>query len=269
MKRCVFASVVAALLLSGCATEDTARYSKAARATVLVESSHGYGTGFIIRRANRLFIFTAAHVVRECNDLTVHQEIRHENRKVGESIFSASVIARDEKADLAVLWLDAPADYFGHVEFDLGTFLPGTPVYSVGNFYGPKLPQSFSTGVISQLGVHPTSEFPWPIADQMTCLVINGSSGGPVFDYSDRVIGVVVGTFFPGIEFFVPLRAVESFAKENSVRWLLHGFWCPTDAQLSSLKLFAKYVAPEPKPDHIIFVSPTIPDNSKPKTKTK
>jgi S1-C subfamily serine protease len=258
----VSALLGALLLFSGCSADGPARYSRAERATVLIESEHGYGSGFIVRRSQRLFVFTASHVVSQCNVLKIHQDVTFEGHKSGTATFTATVIARDDKLDLAVLWLDAPPNYFGHVEFDLGTFPPGTPVYCVGNFYGLRLPGSYSTGVISQVGVRPSENFAWPIADQMTALIVPGSSGGPVFDSSDRVIGVVVATAFPGIEFFVPLRAVNLFATQQHTRWLMHGFWCPTDEALSVMAAHAAYVAPVSPP---VISSPAVPDNPAPK----
>ncbi len=221
-------------------------YARAQKATVLVQSDHGSGSGFIVQRGSRVFVWTAAHVVRGCNTLKIHQYIRYENRKTGESVFDAVVIARDSSADLALLWLDAPPAYFSSISFGTGTAPPGTAVYHVGNFDGPAFDGSISTGVISQVGVHPDGiGFPWPVADQMTSLVVPGSSGGAVFNRLGSVIGVVVGNYLPGVEFFVPLRVLEDFVAREHVEWALRGVLCPRDELLKLNAVHAAVVVKE------------------------
>jgi S1-C subfamily serine protease len=212
------------------------KYQVAQHSTILIESGHGYGSGFVVQRGERLFVWTAAHVVARDNVVKVRQVIRFENHKVGETVFKARVIARDTTADLALLWLDAPPSYFSPVRFHKqNDNLPvGSHVFHVGNFYGPPFDGSVSTGVISQIGVLPSEilDWPWPVVDQTTMTVIPGSSGGPVFDDSGKIIGVVVGHVSPGVEFFVPLREMVVFVHRQRADFALNFGDAPRDAVL-------------------------------------
>jgi S1-C subfamily serine protease len=231
------------------------KYQVAQRSTVLIESGHGYGTGFVVQRGERLFVWTAAHVVARDNVVKVRQVIRFENHKVGETTFKAIVIARDNTADLALLWLDAPPSYFSPVRFHKqNDILPvGSHVFHVGNFYGPPFDGSVSTGVISQIGVLPSEilDWPWPVVDQTTMTVIPGSSGGPVFDDSGKIIGLVVGHVSPGMEFFVPLREMVLFTHRQRADFALNSSDSPSDSVLFRMAIKAAW-----KPD-VVSLTPT------------
>jgi S1-C subfamily serine protease len=224
----------------------------AQRATVSVKAKTGEGSGVVIRRENsrgqpRLFIWTAAHVVDEADDYSVviRQIIRNEGHKVGTLDFKAKLILRsDASIDLALLWMDAPPGYFSGAEFDTGELRIGQPLYHVGNFFGEVFDDSFSTGVLSQFGAHPGRSWPWgdQFLDQMTTLIVPGSSGGPVFNAeNDRLVGIAVGwAGLPGISFFVPLRTIIPFAHQTGFAWAVYGSGCPNDSELRALAL--KYV---------------------------
>jgi len=236
------------------------KYEQAQNATVLIESAHGFGSGFVVQRGPRLFVWTAAHVVRECNLLKIRQVIRFEGHKVGESAFLATVIARDEKLDLALLYLDAPGNYFSPVRFSHTDVLPvGVELYHVGNFAGPRLDGSVSTGILSQIGISPGFDgWPWPVVDQMTTIIVPGSSGGPVFTGNGSVVGVAVGHVSPGVEFFVPLRAMILFTQQHNVRFALGANYCPSDGELYRLAGISKYIPPEPI---VTLPLPELPKN--------
>lgn len=230
-------------------------YEDAQRATVIVKPKTGEGSGVVIHRQNRfgkqrLFVWTAAHVVNEADDYSVviRQIVRNEGYKVGNMEFKARLILRsDASVDLALLWIDAPPEYFGGAEFDTGEIRLGHPLYHVGNFFGETYDDSFSTGVLSQFGANRGKNWPWgdQFLDQMTTLIVPGSSGGPVFNAeSDKLVGIAVGwAGFPGISFFVPLRTLVPFSHQTGFDWAVYGNWCPTDAELKGFAL--KYV---PKP---------------------
>lgn len=244
---------VAILTFEACNPKSN-RYAAAQKATVSVKAQTGEGSGVVIRRANRfgqtrLFVWTAAHVVDGADDCTVviRQVIRNEGHKVGTSDFKAKIILRsNENIDLALLWLDAPPEYFSFAEFDTQLLQVGSQLYHVGNFLGEKFDDSFSTGVLSQFGAHPGQGWPWGenFLDQMTTLIVPGSSGGPVFNSeNDKLVGIAVGwAGIPGVSFFVPLRTIVPFANQTGFAWAVYGNYCPTDAELRGFAL--KYVPP-------------------------
>lgn len=224
--------------------KHAARYSRAQQSTVLVESTLSFGSGFVLKRDNglpRVFVVTAAHVVAGVNDVQVHKTFRVDGHKAGTGTFTAHVIARDKALDLALLWLDAPEHFFVASAFDGATILPvGTPVFHCGNFNGPVLEDSITTGVVSQVGVE-NEKFPWLFVDQTSAIAIRGCSGGAIFsERSGSVVGVLVGTFTPGANFFVPARAVHTFCVVQHVEWAFSGDSCPSDAKLLQLQESAK-----------------------------
>lgn len=261
MKRFFVIAFAAALLLSGCACEN--KYERAQRSTVLIEGDEKFGSGFVVQRRNpehadKLFIWTAAHVVRGINDVKIHQVILHNGHKVGEKLFAAKVIARDDIIDLALLSMDAPPRYFCPVKFCGSRPIPpvGTPVYHCGNFLGPRFPGSVSTGVISQLDAA-LSDWHWPFLDQTSAIVMHGSSGGALWqEYDDTVVGVVVGLLEPGVAFFVPTRAVSFFAEQHHVFFAVRGTNCPSDSVLDKLIDSAKVVPSAKEP-----AGPPAPDS--------
>jgi S1-C subfamily serine protease len=196
-------------------------------------------------------VWTASHVVDTVNETRIVQVIRSEGVKVGEVFFNASVIARDKESDLAVLWIQhAPPNYFTPVKF-AGGAVPrvGSPVYHAGNFRGKVFDRSVSRGIVSQTGVRsPAGErWTWKVTDQADIHVIYGSSGGPLFDENQNILGLIVGLspYVPGIAFFVPTRAVFSFAEEKNLMWAVSGSFAPSEAELFKLAKSAEVTPPE------------------------
>lgn len=212
------------------------KYQHAQRATLLVEASTGYGTGFVVQRGNKLFVWTANHVIGNDNEVKIRSIIRFASTKVGESTFAAKVIARDAAMDIALLHLEAPPSYFESVTFGpIAAADVGTEVYHVGNFFGPALDNSVSTGIVSQVGVSDDSfSWQWIIADQASCAIVSGSSGGPIFSGDGKVIGVAVARRDVA-SFFVPVRALAVFAEANNVRFALDADEAPSYSKLNAL----------------------------------
>lgn len=213
-------------------------YETAQRATTLIVTpTGGSGSGFVVRRDKRLFIFTAAHVVDDCDTVTARNYIRHAGTRVGHTEFSARVIARNDSLDAALLWMIAPAEYFDSVEFaNSDVMRVGASVYHVGNYYGADFDSSVSIGIVSQIGIEQVG-WPWKFPlDQTTAFVTYGSSGGGIFRHSDnRVIGILVGGCRPGvsdINFFVPVRALRQWAKSEGLLWAMYGDASPEESTL-------------------------------------
>lgn len=205
------------------------------------------GSGVVVKRSNRLFLWTAAHVVSDCDTVAVRSYIRAEGSRVGHFEFSASVIARNDKLDVALLWLVAPAEYFDAAIFSDATPLRvGQSVYHVGNFSGG-FDDSVSTGVISQIGVPPNiPNWPWvrPL-DQTTSFIDSGSSGGGIFRHdNNQLAGILVGGDRPGvsdINVFVPVREILKWTRADSLTWAVYGNLCPADSVLESASLVAAH----------------------------
>jgi S1-C subfamily serine protease len=227
-------------------------------ATVIIRDAGGTGSGAVVRRTNaqgstRLFIWTAAHVVSDSDEVIIETKVRNEYRKVGTVSFKARVVMRAPAEDIALLWLDAPDGFFNHVEFDdVEQRELGAEVFHVGNFLGT-LDDSLSWGRISQFGIDGGTL--WRSVDQADMLILPGSSGGPMFSYDSRkVLGIVVGwPRQPGVNFYVPLRTIRGVARRESVYWAIYGAYAPEDSALDKFveksKLTKDESVPATKPE--------------------
>jgi S1-C subfamily serine protease len=222
--------------------------------TVLIRASDGQGSGVVVERHNskgtRVFVWTANHVVEKDSEVEIHKAIRTEGHRVGEAIFKAKVIGRDVARDVAVLWVDAPAGYFRAAEFASDEPLKvGTPLTHVGNAHGNAFEDSVSTGILSQIGLHPDG-WPWVLTDQGAFAATFGCSGGPVFRQSDReVVGLLVGGVVgSGYINFVPVRIISEFANGNGYSWAVRGSTCPNDPFLNALAFRDSLLTAKPDP---------------------
>lgn len=236
------AFLVAIPVIHGKKISERGSYARMQQSTVLIRASDGQGTGVVVERVNeqghtRVFVWTANHVVEKDTEVEIHKAIRAEGHKVGEVVFKAEVIGRDLARDVAVLWVDAPAGYFRAAEFASNRPLQvGAPLTHVGNAHGDAFEDSVSTGILSQVGLHPT-DWPWVLTDQGAFAATFGCSGGPVFSQdSHKIVGLLVGgAVGSGYINFVPVRVIEDFANVNALHWALRGNWCPGDDLLRGL----------------------------------
>lgn len=223
-------------------------YERAQNSTVLIVCPSGaQGSGVVVKRGARLFVWTAAHVVDDCDSVVIRSYIRHNGERVGHMDFTARVLERNDSLDVALLWLVSPESYFESADFaGPEPARVGDSVYHVGNYWGAEFDGSVSTGVISQIGVRPKySDWPWKFPlDQTTAFVVYGSSGGGIFRHSDnKLIGIIVGGPAPGqadVNLFVPIRAIHSWATDVSILWAMYGTQSPDEKVLSLAALRAE-----------------------------
>ena len=148
------------------------------RAIVLVESSGGSGTGFIIDTGGRLI--TNAHVVERDARVLVQMH--------DETVYVADVLGIDEIADLAVVQLQ-PGRLLHPVPLgDSSLAQVGDEVIAMGYPLGFK---TVTTGIVSA-----TNVIFGGVEHIQTDAAINpGNSGGPLLNSAGQVIGVNVGKF--------------------------------------------------------------------------
>ncbi len=231
------------------------RYQVAQRESVLIVSPNGgQGTGVVFRKDTRVFVLTAAHVVAGFSKVDVRIVIHNDDHKVGYTSFTGRVVALDSLVDAALIYVDAPTNYFRFAEFD--SLIPpavGTPVFHCGNFLGEDFDTSISLGVVANVGVRPNGAWPWAVTDETTCAISPGSSGGPVFNSTnDKVIGLVVGlvpNLGDPVKVYIPVRVIAAWASLNRLSWIFDG----TPAPL----VLPSYVPPPPEiPVLIPLLSP-------------
>lgn len=169
-----------------------------------VENSLGSG---VIVRSNGTVV-TNAHVIRGADELRVVLNDRRE--------FDATVIAKDEDLDIAVLQIDTAGEQLPTLRLQQdGDREIGDIVLAIGNPFG--VGQTVTSGIISALGrtnVSNSSSF-----IQTDAAVNPGNSGGALVNLSGELIGVNTAIFSRsggsnGIGFAIPAelvgRAVDS-----------------------------------------------------------
>ena len=159
------------------------------------------GSGFIVDPSG--YVVTNSHVT---GDATKVEVTLQDNSK-----YTAKIIGRDPKTDLAVLKINAdkPLPY---VKFgDSSAAQVGDWVMAVGNPFG--LGGTVTTGIISARGrdIH---SGPFDDFLQIDAPINRGNSGGPTFNLEGEVIGINTAIYSPnggsvGIGFAVPSNVAK------------------------------------------------------------
>jgi serine protease Do len=192
----------------------------------------GAGTGFVIDSAG--YVVTNEHVVHDADEVLV--------RLADEREFSAKVVGRDPKLDLALLKLDAakdlPAARLGTSE----SLRIGEHVLAVGNPFG--LGHTVTLGIVSAksrtIGAGPYDDF-----IQTDASINPGNSGGPLFNWRGEVVGIntAIRPDANNIGFAIPIDALRDVLpqlrdKGRVVRGKLGLVFQPISAELAkALKL--------------------------------
>jgi serine protease Do len=162
----------------------------------------GLGSGFIVDPAG--YIVTNNHVVDGAHDVKV--------TLTGGKEYTAKVIGRDPKTDLAVVKIDAgkPLPYvaFG----DSASERDGEWVIAVGNPYG--LGGTVTAGILSAHG-RDINDGDYGGFLQIDAPINPGNSGGPLFNQKGQVIGVDTAIYSPsggsvGIGFAIPSNLAKN-----------------------------------------------------------
>ena len=160
------------------------------------------GSGFIIDASG--YVVTNNHVVGNAGKVEVTLQ--------DDSKYTAKIIGRDPKTDIAVLKINAdkPLPYvtFG----DSAAAQVGDWVMAVGNPFG--LGGTVTTGIISARGrdIH---SGPFDDFLQIDAPINRGNSGGPTFNLDGQVIGINTAIYSPnggsvGIGFAVPSNVAKT-----------------------------------------------------------
>ena len=139
------------------------------------------GSGFIVDPAG--YIVTNEHVVQRAADLKI--EVTMNDGK----IYAARYITGDEKKDLALIKIEAKAD-FPFIDLNnLSPNLLGQTVLVVGNAlgYGSSISRGILSGTKRDITVE---EVNYKNVLQTDAAINPGNSGGPLVDLSGRLVGV-------------------------------------------------------------------------------
>lgn len=179
-------------------------------------TSSGFGTGFVVSAAGH--IVTNNHVIDGCSEL--------KGNLTGEAAMVLRVVSADAKNDLALLQPTSAATFKDFARIRDRSFHSGDSVVAIGFPYHGLLTSDFSvtTGIVSSLsGTQNDTRFL-----QISAPVQPGNSGGPLFDTSGQIVGVVTrkldalrlavatGTIPENINFAIKTGALRDFL-DNSV----------------------------------------------------
>jgi serine protease Do len=177
------------------------------------------GSGFII--SNDGYILTNYHVI----------ELAHANNLpisvvLNDSLtYKATVVGFDSDSDVAVIKIDAtglnPA-FIGNSD-DIRV---GQRIYAVGNPFGDFV-YTMTDGIVSALDRVVSLERKTINAFQFSAAVNSGNSGGPIYNTSGEVVGIVTAKVVrgnvEGIGFAIPINDAIEIASELIERGYLSG----------------------------------------------
>lgn len=168
------------------------------KAVVLVETEGRVGTGFIISGDG--LVVSAYHVVGKNASGTIRLQ-------GGKTYWIREVVHTDSLHDVAVLRVDGsglPAVRLGNSD----NIRVGERVVAIGSPFG--LENTVSEGIISAVRTVPTDEGDVKII-QTSAPVSPGNSGGPLFNSSGEVIGIVIFQLVRGqnLNFAIPINYVQ------------------------------------------------------------
>lgn len=176
---------------------------------------NGMGTGVIVDE--RGYIITNHHVVDGVRKITVTTAERES--------YTARLVSRDLKTDLAIIKIDADAKLPVIEIGGSSDLMPGETVIAVGNAYGYE--HTVTRGIVSALHrtVQVSDAQSYEDLIQTDASINPGNSGGPLLNIEGKMIGlnVAVRAGAQGIGFAIPAdRVVSTAADLMSTRRLDH-----------------------------------------------
>ena len=151
---------------------------------VRIASQSGRGSGFIIRvLENSAYVATNEHVVDDATG-TVSAAVGDE------AIYPGLIIGKDDRYDLAVVWICCSDDFQALSLADDGAYSSGDEVGAFGYPLGASVMQA-TWGNFDKTESEP-DENGWDMENRPLNLA-RGNSGGPIVDRKGQVIGVNAG----------------------------------------------------------------------------
>jgi serine protease Do len=166
----------------------------------------GSGSGFVIRQDG--VILTNNHVVEDAKEITVTLSDKQE--------YSAKVMGRDPKTDLAVLKI-APKGTLPVARLgDSDNLQVGDWVMAIGNPFG--LSNTVTAGIVSAKG-RVIGAGPYDNFIQTDASINPGNSGGPLFNEQGEVVGINSAIYSQsggniGIGFAIPINLAKQLLPE-------------------------------------------------------
>lgn len=179
------------------------------------------GSGFVVTVDG--YILTNYHVIEYAHDRKSPVTVMFKDG----SAYDAAIVGIDAENDLAVLKIDA-SNLTPVSIGDSSSIQVGDTVYAIGNPLG-ELDFSMTTGSVSALDRSIVTDSTQPAINmfQFDAAVNSGNSGGPVYNTSGQVIGIVTaksgvaGT--EGLGFAIPINNAVEIANELITKGYVSG----------------------------------------------
>jgi S1-C subfamily serine protease len=180
-----------------------ATLEQARRATVMIGSGAGHGSGFFI--SDQGHILTNAHVVGDADQVRIVTP-GGKHKIVGE------VLRRDKERDVALIRLTEMPAGFTPTLLPLRTDIPkvGEHAYAIGApLYEKDLQDTVTSGIISAW--RPQERMSRQSYIQADITIQPGNSGGPLLDAAGNITGIAVAGYLgtvgemSGLNLFIPI----------------------------------------------------------------
>ncbi len=209
------------------------------------------GSGFIIDASG--YIITNYHVIDAAEDVSVTLSDK--------SQYSAKIVGKDKKSDLALLKVEAkkPLPFVELGDSDAARV--GDWVIAIGNPFG--LGGSVTTGILSarQRSIHAG---PYDDFLQTDASINRGNSGGPLFNMQGKVIGINSAIFSPsggniGIGFAVPSTIAKPIIEQLKAFGRTHRGWLGVKIQEVSQEIAESVGLEKPMGALVLEADPQSP----------
>jgi serine protease Do len=172
------------------------------------DDARSTGSGVIVDPSG--YILTNNHVIENAQDITVRLS---DSRK-----FTATLVGRDPKTDVAVLKVDAPAPLPTAEIGDSDRLRVGQWVIAIGNPFG--LDRTVTAGIVSATARNRVGVATYENFIQTDASINPGNSGGPLVSLDGRVIGIntAIVAAGQGIGFSIPINEAKAVMSQLIAR---------------------------------------------------
>src|SRR5205809_1189671 len=168
------------------------------------EEARASGSGVLVDP--RGYVLTNNHVIENAQDITVRLS---DGRK-----FTAKLVGRDPKTDLAVLKVEAPAPLPAAELGDSDHLRVGQWAIAIGNPFG--LDRTVTVGIISATARNRVGVATYENFIQTDASIKPGNSGGPPLNLDGKVIGIntAIVAAGQGIGFSIPINQAKEVMRQ-------------------------------------------------------
>jgi len=179
------------------------------------------GSGVIVSAGG--LVVTNSHVIKSRGKTEIRVVLADKRE------FSAKVILRDAKADIAILQIEDEAGRFPFLQLtDSDAVEVGDLVLAIGNPFG--VGQTVTSGIVSALARSKIGKSDNQVFIQTDAAINPGNSGGALVDMTGRLVGINTAIFSRsggsnGIGFAIPANLVRLYVDSASTGRTIERVW--------------------------------------------